>query len=228
MKESQSHVATARVVAGIGFITLGVFALLGSFGVIDASALWSMYWPLGLVLAGALVWLSNRSSWLWAVILAGAGVVAFINIHTAATFNIWGLFWPAVLVAVGLSILGRGARSHVAGDQTTADHSDQFAMLSGSEHRVTSKDYKGGKVTAVMGGVELDLRDAVIKKQAVLDVFVLVGGIEVKIPAGVRVKSNVGAILGGVETKSDSKAGKDAPLLILTGSTALGGVEVKY
>lgn len=228
MGNTGSNVVVARVLAGLSFIGLGVLAFLGAIEVIDFLKVWSYLWPVLIILAGMLIWLANRSNWLWALIVGGIGLVALVNTYTDFEFNVWTLVWPVIMIAIGLSIIANGDKSSRArSGELSSDHSDQFALLSGAEHRVTSKNYQGGKATAVMGGVELDLRDAIIKKQAVLEVFVLMGGVEVKVPAGVMVKSDAGVILGGVEARSDAKAGKDAPLLLLTGTIVMGGVEVK-
>ncbi len=229
MKSTQTNVVAARVIAGLGFMAMGVLAFLGSLEVIDFGWLWSNFWPVAVILIGALIWLANPKNWLWSSIIVLAGIASLVAIHADFNFNVWSLFWPIVMVGIGVSIIsriGKSSRSDV-GD-INSDYSDQFALMSGSEHRVVSKSYAGGKATAIMGGVELDLRETSIKGKAVLDVFVLMGGIEVKVPAGVNVVSDAGVILGGVEIKPDTKVGKNDPVLVITGNVALGGVEVKY
>ena len=108
------------------------------------------------------------------------------------------------------------------------DTDDVSAIFGGSETINTSKNYQGGKATAVFGGVVIDLRDAHIKKEATLNVFALCGGVEVKVPREWKIQPQVFPIIGGVESKSHSqKADDNAPVLIITGTVALGGVEVR-
>lgn len=229
MSKGLSSVVLSRFIVGFSFIAVGVIAFIGSIGLIDAGWLLEKYWPIALLVLSVAIWLANHKRWLWALVIFVAGVVALLNIHTDLYINMWALFWPAVAVAIGVSIIVRGAKpSYENIDEMSSDRSDQFALLSGSEHRVSTQDYTGGKAAAILGGVEIDLREASIKKKAVLDIFVLMGGVEVKVPAGVRVKSDIGAVLGGVDVKPDPKAGKSSPILILTGTVVMGGVEVKY
>ncbi len=78
-----------------------------------------------------------------------------------------------------------------------------------------------------MGGVELDLSKAVIKKEATLRVNVFMGGIELRVADGVIVKNRTAALLGGVEDKTFPEKTKKAAVLNIEGSIVMGGVEVK-
>ena len=229
MSDKISTVVVARFLVGFSFIAVGVVAFIGSTGLIDTNWLLEKYWPVALLVLGVVIWLANHKRWIWTLIIIAFGVVALLNIHTDMYINIWALLLPAVAVAIGVSVIVRGARpSYDSIEEMSSDRSDQFALLSGSENRVTTQNYTGGKAVAILGGVEIDLREASIKKKAVLDIFVLMGGVEIKVPAGVRIISDIGAVLGGVEVKPDPKAGKNLPVLILTGTVVMGGVEVKY
>src|SRR5947209_12079902 len=71
-----------------------------------------------------------------------------------------------------------------AGANTSDSLFSASAVLGGLERRINSQDFRGGDVTAIMGGCQIDLRGASITppNQAVLTVFALFGGIEIRIP----------------------------------------------
>jgi predicted membrane protein len=214
----------ARTLAGVGVIGIGVLALLGSLQIINFSDLWSTWWPVIFIAAGALMFVGNQNGKIGPTFFVLAGTAILLNNLAVFDFNVYSLFWPLVIILVGWSILRQGHSKVViqSGDD------NYFAMMSGTESRNTSKDYKGGKVTAIMGGVDIDLRNAVIKKNATLEVFALMGGVEVKVPRGWVVKSQAVVFLGGIENKADDVTKSDAPTLTLVGNVVMGGVEVKY
>ena len=84
-------------------------------------------------------------------------------------------------------------------------------------------------VVAVMGGVHLDFREALLPP-GVTEVwlFTLMGGAEIVVPPGLAVESDGVAILGGFEHLEDAplRQDPDAPLLRLRGFALMGGVEV--
>lgn len=82
---------------------------------------------------------------------------------------------------------------------------------------------------AVMGGIHLDFREALLPA-GVTEVwlFTLMGGAEIVVPPGLSVESDGIAILGGFEHREEASLQSDpeAPVLRLRGLALLGGVEV--
>ncbi|MCW2905057.1 MAG: hypothetical protein JWO67_7322 [Streptosporangiaceae bacterium] len=83
-------------------------------------------------------------------------------------------------------------------------------------------------VLAVFGGVELDFRRAVLSQREVtVNVTCVFGGVDVKVPPGVRVIDSAVAVLGGNSLPHDDPEDPDAPVIRLTGLNVFGGVSVK-
>jgi predicted membrane protein len=102
------------------------------------------------------------------------------------------------------------------------------AILGGSKRRNNSQDFRGGDVTAIMGGCELDLRTAGITPphEAVLEVFAMWGGIILKVPTDWTVISSVDPILGGFDDKTLTPR-EDSKRLVVRGTVLMGGIEVR-
>ena len=143
--------------------------------------------------------------------------------------------WPLLIIVFGLHILWRGlGRSNVpyrGRISSSADVVKDFVIFGGSERRVDSQAFQGGDITAVFGGVELDLTRANMDTttDAVLDIFVLFGGLDVRIPEDWEVSQEASAIFGGVDDKSHYMAppGPGRKRLIIRGYALFGGIDIK-
>ena len=87
--------------------------------------------------------------------------------------------------------------------------------------------FRGGELTAFMGGCDIDLRQAAIHGEAVIDVFAMWGGIDIRVPDDWRVIGRVTPIMGGFEDKTRPPRGAAAHTLVIRGFVLMGGVEVK-
>lgn len=213
-----------RTIFGGAVILVGIGILFSNFSIFDFNNIITTWWPLAIVGLGLYGLLATPRQSTWSIILIGAGVALQFRELGLLEFSVWHLVWPAILVGIGISIMRNGGKTAVAPDKD----STLSAVLSGVSTKSDSKNYQGGKVIAVMGGVELDLRNATIKKEATIEVFTLLGGAEIRVPENWIVRSSAMAILGGIENKTLSNDKKDAPILNVIGTVSLGGVEIRH
>lgn len=106
----------------------------------------------------------------------------------------------------------------------------EFALMGGGEVVVRDQDFRGGEVTAVMGGFEVDLRSAGISgDSAKIEVFTVFGGVEFKVPQEWNVVVRGMPILGmfANSTKSLRDGSLPTKTLVIEGTAIMGGVEVK-
>jgi hypothetical protein len=132
----------------------------------------------------------------------------------------------AVLLVVGL--LG-SLPAHVEAERTTSNGVDSFsdvAIMAGVKRTNLSRDFKGGEATAVMGGVDIDLRDATMESgEAVLDVSSVMGGVKIRVPETWTVVSKVSTVMGGFKD-STRRPATDDHRLVLKGTVLMGGLQV--
>lgn len=223
---------TPRLIAGLCIVVLGFAFLLDQMGRFDADVL-LRFWPLALVLIGLTSFFQAREGGGQIVGVAVAVVGLWFLAHNlgwvrSSPFLLVQYFWPAVLLVVGASMVWRSLRgpSPPATGARSSDRLNGFAMLSGFNTAITSQAFVGGQANAIMGGCEIDLRQAKMAgDEAVIEVFALWGGIEIKVPDTWQVVGQVTPILGGFESKAAAPAA-GAPRLVLTGNAIMGGVEV--
>jgi predicted membrane protein len=102
-----------------------------------------------------------------------------------------------------------------------------MAILGGVSRGNNSRSFRGADLLAIMGGCQIDLRQAAIHGEAVIEVFVMWGGIEIRVPEDWTVSSRIVPLMGGVEDKTRPPQGATAHRLILRGFAIMGGVEIK-
>lgn len=107
---------------------------------------------------------------------------------------------------------------------------DVFTILGGGNFSTRSTRLQGGSVTAIFGGVEIDIREADTQQSVIeIDVIALMSGIEIKVPAHFSVTVKVFPLLGGVTNKTTclaEKIGIPKRNLIITGVALMGGIDI--
>jgi hypothetical protein len=102
------------------------------------------------------------------------------------------------------------------------------AILSGRKHRNAYETFVGGEANAVMGGVELDFRDSSMQgEQATIDLFVMMGGVDLRIPQNWVVVNDLDLLMGGVDDKTRPASAAKANRLLLRGTVVMGGVNIR-
>ncbi|MBL0173277.1 MAG: DUF1707 and DUF2154 domain-containing protein [Gemmatimonadaceae bacterium] len=120
--------------------------------------------------------------------------------------------------------------SHIAHDFAVPERGVGAAIMGGFQRGEGWVLPRHFKAVAIMGGIALDLRDARIAPGvSEIEVFTLMGGVEVLVPDGVRVEVVGMAVMGGFDVRSGTSSLDDpqAPLLRISGLAIMGGVEVK-
>jgi hypothetical protein len=229
---------------GLGLAVLGGGLLLREFGLLPAHIGFVDFWPLVLILAGVSKLSRARGVMgsLFAVALAALGAVLLAGNLGFVAFPTARL-WPALLVLLGVAFLIGGARGSKGPDPATDalagarrglslatedDRIDKQIMFSGLELKIESQTWKGGVLDVTAGGVELDLRYARLAPEgAVLEVRIVMGGVNIRVPDTWQVKCNVTLLLGGADDMSRSTQGSPgAPVLRVIGSATLGGLTI--
>ena len=102
-------------------------------------------------------------------------------------------------------------------------------MFGGVERKNSSQDFKGGELTVIMGGCELDLRNASMKAgEAVIDVFTFWGGIDIRVPEDWTVSIEGMPLMGGCEDQTRHEKTESRKHLVIKGYIIMGGLEIGH
>lgn len=223
-----------RLIFGAVLLTIGVLWTLDNLGLVDSDRILD-WWPVAVIAFGLakLLGIGTPKSMMTGGFFTLVGLVLLGAQLDLYHINIWKLWWPTLLMFVGASILMRSLRSGgdaggSGGSANDDSYIRSFAMMGGTKVRVTSNAFRGGEPSAVMAGVEYDLRGATpASDTVVLDVFAMWGGIEIVVPPDWRVAVEVTPLMGGVEDNSLPPAGPARTTLVVRGTVVMGGVEIK-
>jgi predicted membrane protein len=102
------------------------------------------------------------------------------------------------------------------------------AVLGGVKKLVLSKNFKGGEITAFMGGAEINLSKADIQQPVVLEVNNIFGGTKLVVPGNWDIKNEVTAVFGGIEDKRsiNNVSPEASKTMTIKGTCLFGGIEV--
>ena len=232
----------SRIFFGLLLLGFGAILFLDRLGLADADYLLD-FWPLIPITLGLVKLTTGRdgSERIFGGILMFVFGGVMLDKLNLLDFDFDGrLIVPLVLMLIGFRILTRprthrssqggscfSGRGSLASDRD-ADVLDGFAMLGALVRGSASQNFRGGKVTAVLAGAEIDLRQAKIDgPQAVIDTFTMWGGIEFVVPREWEVVVNGTPILGGFDDQTRHPSDPIAPRLIITGFAVMGGVGVR-
>ena len=238
-----------RSVFGVLLVAVGVLFLLDNLRIIEARYFFRNFWPLLIVTwGGARLVLGRGGDRVVGAIAVAFGGLLLGNQLLGWHLNIMGLFWPLILIAMGLNMFFRspnrwhptlppGAGRPFPGDAAsegpgaTADQSaslSETAIMAGVRRRNVSQTFRGGRIMTVMGSVEIDLRECrLAAESARIDLQANLGQIVLFVPRDWAVESHVSAVMGNVEDRSERPLNAVSKTLILEGTAFMGNIEIR-
>lgn len=123
------------------------------------------------------------------------------------------------------AVLGASTGGQSSGGQSPEWH---IAPIGGWKQRGHWKLDRDIVAVTLLGGVDLDLTDAQFaRKQVTLTKISLLGGTDITVPRGVRVKVEGVTLLGGHDLQAEEPSGIGAPTLLVRAFGVIGGVRVR-
>ena len=197
------HTDKSKTLFGIIVIAAGVVLLLNNLQLTDINVF--KFWPVLLIIWGINALITGSRN-LGAQGIAGfvilLGAIFLANSLGFASINlseVLKLVFPLLIILIGASLFfGRS----FTGKST-------LAILGGVERgKKSSWHLENGSYFAFMGGIELDLRHAVIPEgETFLDLTAIMGGVDIRVPADLPVEADGFAILGGIEFFGEGSGG---------------------
>ncbi|MTI22392.1 hypothetical protein E1176_15275 [Fulvivirga sp. RKSG066] len=225
-----------RVWFGLILVVIGGFWLLDNLDIIPYYIPhYLISWKTFLIVLGA-YFIFGKNKPEPGIIMVGIGSIFLLqDFDLFRVRDIWHIFWPLAIILVGISLIvrrgggfGKGARDE---KKNNIDYLDDTAIFGGGERKIDSQEFKGGKITAIFGGSDIDFRSANLSEgENVLDIFVMFGGTDIKVPPDWTIEVDVFALFGGF-SDNRSSALKVVPdktkVLRVKGFVMFGGGDIK-
>ena len=224
-----------RAVLGIILILVGAVLIAGNLSILPhAIPSWVFSWRMLLIVIGLLLLATKQNKGPGIVLILIGGFFIADQIFDNY-YNLHRVFWPSLIILVGVMFLFKGRRTHFFGEDnelSNDDLLDDTAVFGGGQKVITSKNFKGGRITSVFGGSTIDLSQAQLAKGInVIDFASIFGGSKIIVPRDWDIHLEVTAIFGGFSDKRiiDPHIVHDPTnKLVIKGVAIFGGGEVTY
>lgn len=90
------------------------------------------------------------------------------------------------------------------------------------EERLTGAD-----IRCFVGGIRLDLSKAELERDVYIDVNIIFGGVDIKVPEGVNISYEGSCICGGIAKSVADYEGEDVSTVHITGKNLFGGLAIR-
>lgn len=240
---NRMHSKRDRMLFGSMIAVLGIVLLCKALGIFYLSV---HTWPFLLIFLGIFVAIKSGFRNMGSVVLIVIGVANLVPAFYIMGHPSTELAWPLLLIGGGLFMALRPRRPHPYFDRRHRAECGDYrnnvftsnentinldVTFGGRKEMVTSKDFKGGSVSATFGGVEINLMQAdITEKDIVIDCKVSFGGVEIVVPSHWHIQNEVNPSFGSVEderTIHTSAPNDDVKVLILRGTCTFGSIEIK-
>lgn len=228
MNERSAFRFTPQLVLGVSIVALGIIFLLDNLGIIYTRDLWD-FWPAILIVFGLskLAQPKGSSGRMAGLIFTVVGAAFLLDNLRFINFDLWD-YWPLILVFIGASLVWRAWDTGKASQPGNQGEGSIYAaaILGGVKRASSSADFQRAELTAIMGGCDIDLRQASIKNSpAVINIFTIWGGVDIKVPNDWSVEVQGLPFMGGFDDKTFHPQ-NGTKRLIVKGHAIMGGVEI--
>lgn len=221
-----------KYIIGFLLIFIGLILGLNAFGITNINLFFSGWWTLFIIipsLVGLITDKEKTSSLIFLII----GVWLFLAERDLIEYELLiKLLLPVILISIGLllvfkdvlSINGKEIKKINANNKESNNYIAVFGSqdLKFEDEKVENLDLK-----SLFGGIKLDLRDAKIEKDIVINTLSVFGGIDIYVPDDVKVEVSSTPFFGGVEVKRKKQSSNKEITIYLNSVCIFGGVDVK-
>jgi len=234
-KPRHTYSGTSKIGIGVVLILVGFVLVIRNAGFLpDYFEDIVFSWQALLIAIGFIITLGTGNKGPGLIVMAVGGFFILPEVFDIP-FRTYRLFWPAIFIIVGVIIVTnarwfRSERRH-SRSSSSSDYIDMVNIFGGGERVVNTDNFRGGKISSIFGGGEIDLtRAGLAPGESHLEISCVFGGVSLIVPADWNVVIDVTPILGGFSDTRKLAPGRvidPSKTLVIKGAVIFGGGEVK-
>lgn len=224
---------STKIIGGIALIAVAVLYSLKLFNLFDFDMFFKGWWTLFIIVPSVVGIINDRDKTGGFIGLA-VGVLLLLTARGVIEYSIlWKLTLPVLMIIFGIKLIVGGLKNNKSNlleaqiKQEGKEFKSGFAAFSGSKLNYVGQEFNGAELNAVFGGIDCDLRGAIITGDCVINATAIFGGIDIFVPENVNVQVSSNSLFGGVEDKRPYKSSDNQYTLYVNASGVFGGVDIK-
>jgi len=217
-----------NLIWGCGLIILGIIFALNALEIVKINIFFDGWWTL-FIIVPALKGVISSQDKTGDIIMFVIGIFLLLASQDLIKFElIWKLMLPFILICFGVSLIFKNfLNSKIPKKTLKKEGKEYFAIFSDQKFALDQNEAAGSKLTAVFGGLKLDLSDAKIKEDIVISALAVFGGVTIVLPENVDVKITASSVFGGANNKRKNKGSDFKVTVYINAFTMFGGVDIK-
>lgn len=220
-----------KYILGFVLIFIGIVLSLNAFGLTDVNIFFKGWWTLFIIIP-SLIGISENKDKTTSVIFLVIGIWLFLAERDLIEFGLLlKLLLPIILITIGLLLVFKDVLDINSKDidklKKDGNSNKQFAFFGSQDLKFKKEKVKNMNLNSIFGAITLDLRDAIIEKDIVIDSLSIFGGIDIYVPKNCKVKVKSTPIFGGVDIKNKELSDDGDITIYLNSICIFGGVDIK-
>lgn len=219
-----------NILWGIVLVVMGVILGLNALDIAEVDLFFDGWWTLFIIIP-CFIGLFKDKDKVSNIVFLIIGLFLLLGCQGVIDFSsLWKLVVPFILIVVGLVFIFKNIFSDnikkIKEINNKKIDKEILAVFSSQKVNFSDEKFEGTSISCVFGGVSLDLRDAKIDSDVVINTSSVFGGVDIFVSDNVNVKVNSMAIFGGVDNKVKNN-GNNKYTIYVNATCLFGGVDVK-
>ena len=223
-----------RAIWGAILVVAAVIIALNSFGVINFNLFFDGWWTLFIIVPSFVGIIKDKKKG-GAVFGLCIGILLLLCSQDIITWDMLGkIIFPLIVAIIGFKMIFSSFKKNKKFkiDDTIKkikfnenDLQRSVAVFCGAELDFNGVVFEGADLITVFGGIDCDLRKAIIEKDTAIKVVCIFGGVDIIVPDNVRVVNNIPTLFGGVDVINRNNSYEHT--IYVDGVCIFGGVDIK-